>query len=45
MTDDEFKKHLYKRLEEDNKNKDVLTHQLYKKPKPQQKIQKKQHKY
>ena len=29
MTDDEFKKHLYKQLEEDKKNQGVLTNQLY----------------
>ena len=34
MTDDEFKKHLYKQLQEDKKNHGVLTTQLYKnKPK------------
>lgn len=29
MTDDEFKKHLYKQLEADEKNKGVLTNRLY----------------
>jgi hypothetical protein len=29
MTDDEFKKHLYKQLEEDKKNQGVLTNRLY----------------
>jgi len=33
MTDDEFKKHLYKQLAEDEKNKDILTNRIY--PKPQ----------
>lgn len=32
MTDDEFKKHLYRQLEEDTKNKGKLTNQLYAKP-------------
>jgi hypothetical protein len=31
MTDDEFKKHLYKQLDEDKKNHGKLTNQLYKK--------------
>ena len=34
MTDDEFKKHLYKQLEEDKKNQRILTHQLYRQSKP-----------
>lgn len=29
MTDDEFKKHLYRQLEEDKKNQGVLTNRLY----------------
>ena len=29
MTDDEFKRLLYKRLEEDKRNERVLTHRLY----------------
>jgi hypothetical protein len=33
MTDNEFKKHLYKQLEADEKNKGVLTNQLYPTPK------------
>jgi hypothetical protein len=32
MTDDEFKKHLYRQLEEDKKNQRVLTHRLYNNP-------------
>lgn len=31
MTDDEFKRHLYKRLEEDKKNENILTSRLYSK--------------
>lgn len=34
MTDDEFKKHLYKQLQEDKKNHGILTTQLYSKSKP-----------
>lgn len=34
MTDDEFKRHLYKQMAEDKKNERVLTHQLYKKERP-----------
>lgn len=33
MTDDEFKKHLYRQLEEDKKNANVLTTRLYTKQK------------
>ena len=33
MTDDEFKKHLYKQLEEDKKNQGILTNRLYPQPK------------
>ena len=29
MTDDEFKKQLYKQLEEDKKNQGILTNRLY----------------
>lgn len=29
MTDDEFKKHLYRQLEEDKKNHGILTNRLY----------------
>lgn len=29
MTEDEFKRHLYKQLEEDKKNRNVLTTQIY----------------
>lgn len=34
MTDDEFKKHLYRQLEEDKRNHGVLTTQIYAKRKP-----------
>ena len=34
MTDDEFKKHLYRQLAEDKKNHGVLTTQIYGKQKP-----------
>jgi hypothetical protein len=34
MTDDEFKKHLYKQLEEDKKNQGILTNRLYPKSQP-----------
>ena len=34
MTDDEFKKHLYRQLAEDKKNQGLLTNQLYAKGKP-----------
>ncbi len=32
MNDAEFRKHLWKQLEEDKKNQGILTSQLYKKP-------------
>ncbi len=32
MNDNDFKKLLYKQLEEDKKNQGILTNQLYKKP-------------
>jgi hypothetical protein len=31
MTDDEFKRHLYKQLAEDEKNKGILTNRIYSK--------------
>lgn len=32
MTDEEFKKHLYRQLEEDKKNYGKMTNQLYTRP-------------
>jgi hypothetical protein len=37
MTDDEFKRHLYRKLEEDKRNEGILTTRIYHKPQPSNK--------
>jgi len=40
MTDDEFKRHLYKKLEEDRRNEGILTNRLYNRPQKDTKVNK-----